>query len=185
MLRLGCCAPHHASAPLPPSRHSGRSLEGFIPKSLKDFEEYGRLVAGVHLLPHAKSSHYKARFCFCSSLLGCCPLPVAVGLARPPGGGRAPAAACHLKVRTECPFCMLLRTPAKCWAAVRSLQPHARSPHYKARRRAVLPACSCRPLGGCPLLLWASLQLLQRATAAPMHQNGCWRLIDKHSWLLH
>ncbi|KAI7835831.1 hypothetical protein COHA_010276 [Chlorella ohadii] len=39
---------------------SGRSLEGFIPKSAKDFEEFGRLVAGVHMLPHAKSSHYKA-----------------------------------------------------------------------------------------------------------------------------
>lgn len=39
---------------------SGRSLEGFIPKSAKDFEEFGRLVAGVHLLPHAKSAHYKA-----------------------------------------------------------------------------------------------------------------------------
>ncbi|PRW45133.1 Eukaryotic translation initiation factor 3 subunit J [Chlorella sorokiniana] len=39
---------------------SGRSLEGFIPKSAKDFDEFGRLVGGVHMLPHAKNAHYKA-----------------------------------------------------------------------------------------------------------------------------
>lgn len=39
---------------------AGRELEGFIPKSAKDFEEFGKLVAAKHLVAHAKSSHYKA-----------------------------------------------------------------------------------------------------------------------------
>lgn len=35
-------------------------MEGFVPKSAKDFEELGRLVAAKHLLPHAKgAAHYK------------------------------------------------------------------------------------------------------------------------------
>ncbi|EFN56118.1 hypothetical protein CHLNCDRAFT_144733 [Chlorella variabilis] len=38
----------------------GRDLEDFIPKSAKDFEEFGKLVAGKHMLPHAKAGHYKA-----------------------------------------------------------------------------------------------------------------------------
>ncbi|KAI3426155.1 hypothetical protein D9Q98_008532 [Chlorella vulgaris] len=37
-----------------------RELEGFTPKSAKDFEEFGKLVAGKHLLAHAKSPSYKA-----------------------------------------------------------------------------------------------------------------------------
>lgn len=52
---------------------AGRSLEGFIPKSAKDFEEFGRLVAGVHLLPHSKSAHYKASLPpLLASVLLCC-----------------------------------------------------------------------------------------------------------------
>lgn len=39
---------------------AGRELEGFIPKSLKDFEELGRIVAAKYLLPHAKHQHYKS-----------------------------------------------------------------------------------------------------------------------------
>lgn len=34
-------------------------MEGFIPKSAKDFEELGRLVAAKHLLPHSKAAAYK------------------------------------------------------------------------------------------------------------------------------
>ncbi|GAB4817234.1 hypothetical protein N2152v2_004280 [Parachlorella kessleri] len=37
----------------------GRELEGFIPKSAKDFEEYAALVVQKYLLPQAKSTHYK------------------------------------------------------------------------------------------------------------------------------
>jgi hypothetical protein len=39
---------------------AARELEGFAPKSAKDFEEFGKLVAGKHLLAHAKSPSYKA-----------------------------------------------------------------------------------------------------------------------------
>lgn len=39
---------------------AGKDLDSFLPKSAKDFEELGKLVAAKHLLPHAKSSHYKA-----------------------------------------------------------------------------------------------------------------------------
>lgn len=50
-----------APSPTPcPTFIAGRELEGFIPKSAKDFEEFGKLVAAKHLVPHSKSSHYKA-----------------------------------------------------------------------------------------------------------------------------
>ena len=41
---------------------AGKELDGFIPKSLKDFEELGKLVAARHLLPHARAApaSYKA-----------------------------------------------------------------------------------------------------------------------------
>ena len=44
------------------ARPAGKELEGFIPKSLKDFEELGKLVAAKHLLPHARAApaSYKA-----------------------------------------------------------------------------------------------------------------------------
>ena len=42
-----------------PTAAAGRDLEGFIPKSAKDFEELGRLVAGKYLLPHASNTAYK------------------------------------------------------------------------------------------------------------------------------
>ncbi len=65
---------------------AGRSLEGFIPKSAKDFEEFGRLVAGVHMLPHARSSHYKVSPATCCYEFGWV-------LGKTPAGGCAPAAA--------------------------------------------------------------------------------------------
>ncbi|PSC73295.1 Eukaryotic translation initiation factor 3 subunit J [Micractinium conductrix] len=39
---------------------SSRELEGFIPKSHKDYEEYGKLVAAKYLAPHTKSSNFKS-----------------------------------------------------------------------------------------------------------------------------
>mmetsp|Transcript_32120 Transcript_32120/g.91086 ORF Transcript_32120/g.91086 Transcript_32120/m.91086 type:complete len:223 (+) Transcript_32120:1547-2215(+) len=38
---------------------SDKSLDDIIPKSQKDFEEYGRMIAHKYLLPYADSSHYK------------------------------------------------------------------------------------------------------------------------------
>ena len=64
------CIVEHApgnSRRFPPSlplvvaiHYTDRSLEGFIPKSAKDYEEYGRLVAAQWLLPHGKSQQYKS-----------------------------------------------------------------------------------------------------------------------------
>ena len=39
---------------------SARKLEGFVPVSSSDFEEYARLVVYKHLTPHRLSTHYKA-----------------------------------------------------------------------------------------------------------------------------
>ena len=52
------CVPHAPHMYCP----AGKELEGFIPKSLKDFEELGKLVAAKHLLPHARAApaSYKA-----------------------------------------------------------------------------------------------------------------------------
>ena len=36
------------------------SLDTFTPKSAKEFEQFGRLVAQKYLFPHTKSAHYKA-----------------------------------------------------------------------------------------------------------------------------
>ena len=36
------------------------SLDDFVPKSAKDYEQYGRLLAQKYLAPHVKSSHYKS-----------------------------------------------------------------------------------------------------------------------------
>ena len=36
------------------------SLDDFVPKSAKDFEQFGKLVSQKYLSPHVKSSHYKA-----------------------------------------------------------------------------------------------------------------------------
>ncbi len=73
-LRLCSRRPWHcgrADSPTLKRRCAGRDLEGFIPKSAKDFEELGKLVAAKHLVPHAKSSHYKVR----RVLFGCFPSP--------------------------------------------------------------------------------------------------------------
>eukprot|EP00193_Tetraselmis_chui_P012869 CAMPEP_0177770050 /NCGR_PEP_ID=MMETSP0491_2-20121128/10698_1 /TAXON_ID=63592 /ORGANISM="Tetraselmis chuii, Strain PLY429" /LENGTH=222 /DNA_ID=CAMNT_0019287199 /DNA_START=243 /DNA_END=911 /DNA_ORIENTATION=- len=37
-----------------------RSLDTFIPKSAKEFDEFARMLAHKYLLPHADSSHYKS-----------------------------------------------------------------------------------------------------------------------------
>ena len=40
--------------------NSERKLEGFVPVSASDFEEYARLVVLKYMAPHQLSSHYKA-----------------------------------------------------------------------------------------------------------------------------
>lgn len=36
-----------------------RDLDGFVPKSAKDFEEYAASIVAKYLLPHASNSNYK------------------------------------------------------------------------------------------------------------------------------
>lgn len=88
---------------------AGRSLEGFIPKSAKDFDEFGRLVAGVHLLPHARSAHYKASppVLLCTPFAACeCAAVLLVGW-RAGGGGHAQGAAREVALQGEGRGCCL------------------------------------------------------------------------------
>ncbi len=39
---------------------NSRDLDGFIPKTNKEFEELGKLVAAKHLIPHASAKGYKS-----------------------------------------------------------------------------------------------------------------------------